>query len=74
MEILKGMSRIIKEKHPYITIEVGDIIESVPTSKLCIKYLLDRNYKVYEFKNDKMMPHILKNSYKYDNLFFKYEK
>ena len=70
LQVLKGMEKIIKDKRPYISIEVGDIVEGNPSSKKCVEYLLKKDYKPYEFRNDKINPHLIKDSYGYDNLFF----
>jgi len=66
--VVKGMEKIINEKPPIITIEVGDYNEGEHKSKECIDFLLDRNYDMYEFNNKKIIPHKVKDSYEYDNL------
>lgn len=70
LEVLKGMNRIISEKHPMISIEVGDYLKDAPTTKECIDYLMDRNYTVLEYGEGKIKPHIIREKYTYDNLFF----
>jgi len=74
LEVLKGMREIIEQKHPIITIEVGDIVDDLPESRKPIEYLLDRNYDCFEFKNGKILKHSIKNSYGYDNLLFLEQK
>jgi len=66
--VIKGMEKIINEKSPIITIEVGDYNEGVHKSRECVDYLLDRNYVMYEFKNKKIIPHKVKDLYEYENL------
>jgi len=70
LEILKGMEKIIEQKHPIITLEVGDIVKDVPESKKTVEYLFDRNYDCFEFRNGKILKHIIKDTYGYDNLLF----
>jgi len=70
LEILKGMDRILEQKHPIITLEVGDIVEGIPESKRTVEYLLGRNYDCFEFRNGKIMKHVVKDTYGYDNLLF----
>ena len=74
LEILKGVRKIIEQKHPIITLEVGDIVGDLPESRKPIEYLLDRNYDCFEFKNGKILEHSIKNSYGYDNLLFLEQK
>lgn len=69
-EILKGMTNTINKCHPKISLEVGDYVKEVPSSKACIDYLLDRNYEVFEVKDRKIKPHVVRVSYEYDNLIF----
>jgi len=70
LEILKGMNKIINEKHPIITIEVGDLIEGLPKSRIVVDYMMDRNYKAFEFKNGKVIPHKILKKYQFDTLLF----
>lgn len=72
-EILEGMKKIIREKKPYITLEVG-LRNNIASEKRCIKFLQDQNYNVFEFSNGKLQPHKPKDSHTYDNLFFKPNK
>lgn len=69
LEILNGMKKTIEEKHPMITIEVGDGIKEY-RSRTCIDYLLDKNYGVYEFQDGKIVPHSPTEKYSYENLLF----
>ena len=69
--VLKGMTRIIEDASPVITLEVGDFdIEGVPMSKDCIKFLLDKGYNVYQYENNNYQPHKIKEKYSYTNLVF----
>lgn len=70
LEVLKGMEKIINIKHPTISVEVGDYISDIPTSRSCIEYLLDRGYNVFECTDGRLKPHVILDRYKYDNLVF----
>lgn len=69
-EILKGMEKTINEFHPIISIEVADMnIKDVTASKDIINFLVNKCYQPYEFKEGKILPHIVKSEpYKYDNI------
>lgn len=70
LEILKGMENILQNKGPIIMLEVGDLVDDIPSSRNVVEHLLDRNYKAYERKNEIIIPHNLKDSYSYGNLLF----
>ncbi|MFX0133321.1 MAG: FkbM family methyltransferase [Candidatus Hodarchaeota archaeon] len=71
-EILLGMEKTINNFSPIITIEVGDKgVNGVPRSKDIINFLIDRGYQPYEFKEGKIVHHIVKNEpYQYENIIF----
>lgn len=70
LEVLKGMENILKNKAPIISMEVGDLVDDIPSSRSNVEHLLDRNYVAYEIREGKMKPHELKNLYEYGNLIF----
>ena len=74
-EVLMGMDFILKEIKPDLCVELGDFgIEGVLPSKEIINLLMEKyGYSVFEMDNSKLNPHILKEKYKYINLFFKQE-
>jgi len=70
-EILLGMEQTIKKFQPIITIEVGDFgIEDIPTSRTLVKFLIDKGYQPYEYKKGKILYHIPKKKYSYENILF----
>ena len=70
-EILQGMSQLISNRRPAITLEVGDAgIEGIPTSLELVRYLMEQGYKAYEFNSDGISEHALRERYDWDNLLF----
>jgi len=69
--ILRGMSHILKSSRPLISLEVSGDEEWEENCQESIKILLDNNYKVFEIMFDgKLVEHIIKEKYSYDNLVF----
>jgi hypothetical protein len=66
------MEKTIDKFHPIITIELGDMnVEDVPTSKELIKFLIDKGYQAYEYKDGKILPHVIRDElYSYMIIFF----
>ena len=71
-EILLGISKTIKKFRPIITIEVGDQgVKDIKTSQELINFLINKDYQPYEFKEDKILRHIVKDiPYEFDNILF----
>ena len=68
-EILKGMQETIKKYRPLITTEVGDMDnEGGRDSRRDLIYIINQKYKPFEYKNGKIIPHILKGKYEYANI------
>jgi len=71
LEILKGMDRVIAEHRPMITLEVGDKdIPGVCSTRDLIQYLCAKGYKPFECRDGKIVGHLLRDHYPYDNLLF----
>ena len=66
---------ILKNIKPVICLEIGDLgVEGARKSKDVIQYVLNYGYKVFEFKNERLSLHKLKDKYNYGNLILKYPK
>jgi mannose/fructose/N-acetylgalactosamine-specific phosphotransferase system component IIB len=73
-EILKGMNKTIEEFHPIISLEVGDMaIPGAKTSRETILYLIRQGYEAFEYRDNKVVKHNLKDQYGYDNILFLYK-
>jgi FkbM family methyltransferase len=71
MHVLQGMCNTLKVFKPAIVLEVGDFdFPNIPKSIELIKYLCDFDYEPYEVQNSKLVPHVIKNIYKYGNILF----
>jgi len=70
-DILLGMSRILREIRPIISLEVGDMdLPGVLTSKELIIYLINKGYQAYDFNEESIIRHEIKDRYSYDNILF----
>lgn len=71
LEILKGASDVIDRIKPVITLEVGDIGDSsVVTSHSIVKFMLGREYEVFQYIHGEFVRHELRDHYGYDDLIF----
>ena len=72
-EVLEGMKFILKNIKPVICLEIGDLgVEGARKSKDIIQFVLNYGYKVFEFKNEHLCTHKIKDKYNYGNLILKY--
>lgn len=74
LEILKGAKDTIERYHPIITVEVGDYGINDKHSSECISLLNNYGYQAYEYRNNRILKHNIKNEYTYDNILFLYQK
>ena len=67
--ILEGMSETIRKYGPAVTVEVGDRDhESGSKSRLLLDGFVERRYQPYEWVDGKILPHELKDRYRYTNI------
>lgn len=70
-EILIGSERTINRLKPIISIEVGDYnVQGIPSSRELIEWLSGKGYRPYEYKEGKIVPHIIRESYESNNIIF----
>jgi hypothetical protein len=70
LSILAGMSRILAEGSPMVTLETGDYEGMLsPGTTRCIDFLDAFGYRCLEYV-DGLRPHARRSSYGYDNLYF----
>jgi FkbM family methyltransferase len=74
LSILRGMSKILKEGNPMVTVEAGDYegMQS-PATADCIDFLSTFGYRCLEYA-DGLRPHVRRSRYGYDNLYFRRAK
>lgn len=71
IHVLEGMTGIIKEYKPKITVEVGDYeVKGAVRSIEVVEWLERYGYKPYEVMNGKIVAHNKKDIYKYSNILF----
>ena len=74
-EVLEGMKFILENIKPVICLEIGDLgVEGVRKSKNVIEYVLNYGYEAFEFNNQLLCPHKLRENYSYGNLLLKHPK
>ena len=69
--ILAGMDRTLREVRPMITLEVGDVDLKKPSeSRMLLESVLSRGYDAWEYHKPtrQLVPHVLQESYFYDNI------
>jgi FkbM family methyltransferase len=70
LSILEGMSRILAEGSPMVTVETGDYEGMLsPGTTRCIDFLGTFGYRCLEYAHG-LRPHVRRSSYGYDNLYF----
>ena len=70
LSILQGMSRVLEEGNPMVTVETGDYEGMLsPRTAECIDYLATIGYRCLEYANG-LRPHGRRSRYGYDNLYF----
>ena len=70
-DILKGMSMILDEMRPILSLEVGDITkERISSSHDCISFLKGKGYIPIEIRKRRLQQHVLREKYTYSNLLF----
>ena len=70
-DILKGMSNTLSDIRPAITLEVGDVNEGeFKDSNASVLFLLDHNYKAFEFRDGELHKNTPSKKYKYSNILF----
>lgn len=69
--ILLGMSELFQKHKPYIALEVGDLdVEGAIKSKQIVRFLTDRGYEAFEYKDGKIVRHDIQDKYDCNNIFF----
>ncbi len=72
LQVLLGMSALLRDAAPIITMESGDFdIPGAASTRECIDFLNDIGYRCYEIAVDgHLVPHQPRERYGYDNLVF----
>ena len=72
LDVLKGAEATLASRSAVVTIEVGDD-ESVGNgrrSRDVIDHLTSRGYEPFEFRDNQLVRHEVRDRYEYDNLLF----
>jgi FkbM family methyltransferase len=69
LEIIKGMKKIIELYKPVISLEVSDL-DGANTSAELVRYLVSYGYVPHIMREGKLIRHIIKQTYVYDNIIF----
>jgi hypothetical protein len=69
--VLRGMENLLATTRPAVSVETGDYAwTGAGDTRECIRFLLDRGYRCFEYGAGRLLPHHEKSSYGYDNLLF----
>ena len=70
-EILQGARKLLLERRPIVTLEVGDLgtRESKMSSK-CVGFLIESGYQAFEVSGKRVVEHVPGTHYSDDNLLF----
>jgi FkbM family methyltransferase len=69
--ILQGMEHLLIKDRPFVSLEVGDFgIPGVPSSSSLLGAMIDKEYAPFEYADGLIRPHIVCDSYQYDNVLF----
>lgn len=72
-DVLAGMDRILREKRPILTLEVGDTPGAPPeikSSRSVVDTVLSKGYRAFEFIGSSPVPHTPRDRYEYTNIIF----
>jgi len=72
-EILQGMTYILRNIRPIISLEIGDLrVQDVPPSRDLVRYIIEQGYEVYQYGSldQPLVKHEVRVNYNYDNLLF----
>ena len=70
-DILKGMTKTLRNIRPIITLEVGDVNEGdFKNSSDCVHFLQEQSYRVLELNDGILSEHEINKKYSHTNLLF----
>jgi FkbM family methyltransferase len=72
LEILNGLTETISICHPIISLEVGDVDDSLKpfASRDIVLWLTERGYEAFQCQSGHISRHLPESHYSYDNLLF----
>jgi len=70
-EVLQGMKRILTEKRPVVSLEVGDFgVAGARSSRELVEHVCDHGYNALEYSDGTFLLHQLRDRYAYSNIIF----
>jgi FkbM family methyltransferase len=72
-EILSGMRRLLREAKPVVTLEVDDTGKDPASggSARVVQLLEEHGYTAFEWRDNRLQPHVKRKEYGYGNLLFR---
>lgn len=71
LAILSGMTNVLREHRPVVSIEVGDMdVPGAPRSREIVDFMASVGYEPYEFDGRGLVRHEPRTEYRYTNLLF----
>ena len=65
------MEATLARFQPMVTLEVGDVSPDAPVmSRALVEHMLARGYQAFEYAQDTIVAHRLRDTYDYDNILF----
>ncbi|MFE2428924.1 FkbM family methyltransferase [Streptomyces sp. NPDC059373] len=71
MHVLRGMRGVLSDLRPVVSLEVGDFgIPGAPRSHDLVEHVLSFDYRAFELRDGRPVPHRPRDEYGYENIIF----
>ena len=71
LHVLDGMRQLLSGPRPVLSIEVGDMgVPDAPRSREVVDKVLSFDYRAFEMRDGRVLPHQVREEYDYENILF----
>jgi FkbM family methyltransferase len=71
MQVLLGMQQLLSGPRPVLSLEVGDVgVAEAPRSRELVEKVVAFDYRSYELRDGRLVPHEPRDEYGYENIVF----
>lgn len=71
LHVLHGMQQLLSGPRPILSIEVGDMgVPDAPASREVVEKVLSFDYRAFEMRDSRVIPHQVREQYDYENILF----
>ncbi|WUH89650.1 FkbM family methyltransferase [Streptomyces sp. NBC_00433] len=71
MHVLHGMQAMLSGSRPIVSLEVGDMgVPGATRSRVLVEHVLSFDYRAFELRDGRALPHQLREEYGYENIIF----